>query len=486
MARKLKILLASSEVHPYAKTGGLADISGSLPKALKAMGHDVRVIMPKYKTVVECPLGFHPIALDFEVPIAGIREKAFLFEGKLDEDLPVYFVGNDAYYHRDHLYGSNGGDYPDNARRFIFFSRSILEFCKAIGFQPDIIHCNDWQTGLVPAYLKTVYADDKWFKNTRTVFSIHNLGYQGNFPVSELNTAGLPFSIYHPEGVEFYSHFSFLKAGLVFADILATVSPNYSREIQTKDFGFGMEGVLQKRSKDLFGILNGVDYQEWSPAKDPWIKAHFDPKHLKGKLACKKNLADLFSLKINEKTPVLSMVTRLSGQKGIDLVIGAMDHILKEGAAFVLLGSGEAAYEAYFQKMRQRFPKKLTAYIGFDEPLAHKILAGSDLLLMPSQYEPCGLTQMYALKYGTVPLVHAVGGLHDTVREFNLKTLKGTGFKFKGYEVNPLLKSLQKAFSLYTKKTPWRHLVLNGMQSDNSWDVSARKYHNLYLRILKR
>ena len=264
MVQKLKILLAASEVYPYAKTGGLADIAGSLPKALKQLGHDIRVIMPKHKCVAQCPLGIRPMGLDVTVPIGGTPKKGFLYTGNLNGDIPVYFVGNESYFSRDPIYGTRHGDYPDNAERFIFFCRSVLEVCKSIGFQPDIIHCNDWQTGLIPTYLKTVYARDKWFKNTRTVFSIHNLGYQGNFLSSELKTAGLPFSIFTPQGVEFYNHFSFLKSALVYADLLTTVSPTYAKEIQTKAFGFKMDGILRKRSRDLFGILNGVDYQEWN------------------------------------------------------------------------------------------------------------------------------------------------------------------------------------------------------------------------------
>ena len=486
MARKLKILLASSEVHPYAKTGGLADIAGSLPKALKQLGHDVRVIMPKYKSVAKCPLGIHPVGLDVDVPVGGTRKKGFLFLGSLHENIPIYFVGNDTYYFRDGIYGSRQGDYPDNAKRFIFFCRSILEVCKAIGFQPDIIHCNDWQTGLVPAYLKTVYAKDRWFQNTRSLFSIHNLGYQGNFPSSELKTANLPFSVYTPEGVEFYNHFSFLKSGLVYADLLTTVSPTYAREIQTEAFGFKMEGALRKRSGDLFGILNGVDTLEWNPAFDPWIEKNYSLKSLKQKSTCKSNLADLFSLKANGKTPILSMVTRLSNQKGIELVIEAMNDILDAGAAFVVLGSGDPKYESYFLKMSRRFPHRIGTHIGFDEKLAHKILAGSDLLLMPSQYEPCGLTQMYSLKYGTVPVVRAVGGLQDSVKEFNGKTLKGTGFKFKKFESDSFLHAVQKALSVFKKKRHWRRLMSNGMEADHSWDRAARKYNQVYMRALKR
>ncbi len=484
MAQILKILLASSEVYPYAKTGGLADIAGSLPKALKQLGHDVRVIMPKHKCVAQCPLGIRPMGLDVDIPIGGTRKKGFLYSSHLNGGIPIYFVGNETYYSRDPIYGTRHGDYPDNAERFIFFCRSVLEVCKSVGFHPDIIHCNDWQTGLVPVYLKTVYADDKWFQNTRTIFSVHNLGYQGNFPSSELKTAGLPFSIFTPKGVEFYNHFSFLKSGLVFADLLTTVSPTYAKEIQTKAFGFKMDGILRQRSQELFGILNGVDYQEWDPAFDPCIEKNYTPESISGKFACKRKLADLFSLKVDDAMPIFSMVTRLSSQKGIDLVIDILGDILGEGTAFVLLGSGDSIYEDYFLKLSKKFPDRIGVHIGFDEKLAHQILAGTDFLLMPSQYEPCGLTQMYSLKYGAIPIVRSVGGLADSIKEFNLKTLRGTGFKFKKFAPDNLHRTVQKAVSVYRKKNQWQRLTLNNMNANFGWDRAAKKYCQLYRRVL--
>ena len=485
MARKLKILLASSEVYPFAKTGGLADIAGSLPKALKQLGHDVRVLMPKHKSVAQCPLGLRPMGLDVNIAMDGTRKKGFLYASHLNGEVPVYFVANESYFSRDPIYGTRHGDYPDNAERFIFFCRSVLEVCKSLGFQPDIIHCNDWQTGLVPVYLKTVYAKDKWFKNTRTIFSIHNLGYQGNFASFEMKTAGLPFSLFKPEGVEFYNHFSFLKSALIFADLLTTVSPTYAKEIQTKAYGFKMDGVLRQRSKDLFGILNGVDYQEWDPEFDPGLEKNYSTENIAGKLACKRKLADLFSLRVEDDTPVLAMVTRLSSQKGIDLVIEILDDLLEKGAAFVLLGSGDSMYEDYFLKIKKQYPDKVGVRIGFDEKLAHQILAGSDILLMPSQYEPCGLTQMYSLKYGAVPVVRAVGGLGDSIKEFNRKTFRGTGFKFKKFTPEDLHHTIQKALSVYRKKDQWQKLTLNAMTANLGWDRAAKKYCQLYRRALK-
>ena len=442
--------------------------------------------MPKHKCVAECPLGIRPLGLDVDIPIGGTRKSGFLYSSNLNGGIPVYFVGNETYYSRDPIYGTRHGDYPDNAERFIFFCRSVLEVCKSVGFHPDIIHCNDWQTGLVPAYLKTVYAKDKWFQNTRTIFSVHNLGYQGNFPSSELKTAGLPFSIFTPGGVEFYNHFSFLKSALVFADLLTTVSPTYAKEIQTKAFGFKMDGILRQRSKDLFGILNGVDYQEWNPESDPCIEKNYTPENISGKLACKRKLADLFSLKVDDQTPLLAMVTRLSSQKGIDLVIDTLGDLLGEGAAFVLLGSGDSMYEDYFLKLSKKFPDRIGVHIGFDEKLAHQVLAGTDFLLMPSQYEPCGLTQMYSLKYGAIPIVRSVGGLADSIKEFNRKTLRGTGFKFKKFSPDHLHQAVKKAMSVYRKKSQWQKLTLNDMNADFGWDRAAKKYCQLYRRVLKK
>ena len=486
MKRKLNVLIAASEVHPYAKTGGLADIAGSLPAALKQLGHEVRVIMPKYKSAAAANGGFESLGIGIEVPLGKTRAKGFLFQGCIHQSIPVYLIGHDGYYLRDGIYGEAGKDYPDNAERFMFFCRAILESCKALDFKPDILHLNDWQTGLTPAYLKTLYAKDAWFKNTRTLFTIHNLGYQGNFKVPQVKPSGLPPSCFKMEGAEFYNQFSFLKSGLVYSDILTTVSPNYSREIQSERFGFGMQGLLKTRSRYLFGILNGADYNEWNPASDPWLETPYSAKNMQGKGTCKNALEDLFSLQLDKKTPVVCMVTRLSEQKGIHLVEKVMPKLLKTGAAFVLLGTGDPGHEAFFTVLNKKHPGQCGGVIGFDEGLAHKILAGSDLLLMPSEYEPCGLTQMYAMKYGTVPLVHAVGGLKDTVKEFNPKTLAGTGFLFNKFNSPSLWSAVEKALSAYKNPTLWQRLVQNGMAEDFSWSQTAGNYSQLYFEALKK
>jgi len=481
MARPLKILFASPEVQPFAKTGGLADVAGALPPALKALGHDVRVILPKHRSSLSAGIPLEPLGLEVETKIGGGTRRGFLYRGMLGGTVPAYLLENDGYFHRDHLYGTSTGDYADNAERFIFFCQAILESCLALRFIPDIIHLNDWPTGLVPAYIRTRY--QKAFGHARTVFSIHNLGYQGNFPPSTLAEAGLPPGLFHPGGVEFYGHFSFMKAALSYADLLTTVSPTYCREIQTPEFGFGMDGMLRERSRDLHGVLNGADYHRWDPAHDPWIAENYGPRKLKGKDACRKRLVERFALSPLPRQPVVCMITRLSRQKGLDLVMQVMDDLLETGATFVLLGEGETLYEDYFRRLGHH-PRAGVA-IGFDEPLAHQILAGSDILFMPSGYEPCGLTQMYAMKYGTVPLVRAVGGLKDSVREFQAGSGRGTGFKFRRAEKADCLRALGKALSLYHDRAAWRRLRLAGMAEDFSWKRTAERYLRLYSKALR-
>lgn len=485
MVDKLKILMASPEVHPFAKTGGLADVSAALPRTLKAMGHDVRVIMPKYR-MAGGRRRFKDLGLRVDVPVGKTVKKGSLYEAKLHKKIPIYFVANNEYFQRKHLYGENNKDYPDNAARFIFFCRSILEACKALKFQPDIIHCHDWQTGLVPVYLKSLYRDDPFFKDTRTLYTVHNMAFQGNFGRPDLELAHLPEELFNPDGVEFYGKFSFLKSGLVYADLLTTVSPTYCREVQTPEWGFLLDGVLRHRGGDFHGILNGVDYQEWDPARDPWIEKNYGPEKLGGKRACRKKLIQTFALDADESIPILSMVCRLSHQKGVDIVIDAMETMLQWQIRFVILGTGDSQYQEFFRELPKRYPGKCACRIGFDEKLAHQVLAGSDIFLAPSRFEPCGLTQLYAMKYGTVPLVRSVGGLADSVQEFDPNTDKGTGFKFFPFETKYFLKTLQKALSFYKDRNKWRRLMLNGMARDYSWNLAAEKYLGLYFKALTK
>ena len=480
---KLKVLFVSAEVYPFAKTGGLADVSGALPPALKKFGHDIRVIMPKYPCTAKAGRKIQPLKIDLK--LSGFNEKGTLLKSELAGEVPIYLIKHDGYFNRKYIYGEPGSDYPDSVERFSFFSQAVLEAVKRLDYKPDIIHCNDWHTGLIPVYLKSLYRKDPWFAQTKTLFSIHNLGYQGNFPHSHLKATGLEESLFTEEGLEFYNQISFLKGGLVFSDTLSTVSPTYSQEIQTPDLGFGMQGILQKRSGSLHGILNGVDETVWNPKIDPLIPANYGPKSLSQKKQCREDLIKIFSLRLNKKTPILCMITRLSQQKGIDLIIEAKDVLDKQDIALVILGTGSAEYESFFQQWSRDRPENIATALKFDESLGHRILAGSDMLLMPSLYEPCGLTQMYALKYGTAPIVRAVGGLKDSIQEFSDKTGKGTGFKFKTPQTKFFLKSLKKALSCFHQTQTWKKLMLNGMDKDNSWELAAKQYSRLYQKSLR-
>ncbi len=483
MGSPLNILIASSEVHPFAKTGGLADVCGSLPKALSRLGHNVRVILPLYGCVNLSQYDLKQLPETLSVPVGPVKKEGTLFEGELTSSVPVIFVGREEYFDRKHLYGPPGDAYPDNAERFIFFSRALIEACKATQFKPDIIHCNDWQTGLVPVYLKTLYAYDSFFRKTRTVFSLHNLGYQGEFDRNNLPIANLPFSLFNPADVESFGDFNFLKSGLVYSDLLTTVSKTYSQEILLPENAFRMDGVLNSRKSELFGITNGIDYTEWDPAKDPWIQERYSPANQAGKAACKQALLDHFNLEKTIELPLMCMVTRLTTQKGIDLVIGAVESSLIENFLLVIIGSGDSRFEEFF---RTRKGKRLGVFIGFDEPLAHRILAGSDFILMPSVYEPCGLTQMQAMKYGTVPITSSVGGLQDTVQQYDDKSGKGLGFKFSPYGLNFFEQSISDALAVYQNQQHWQQLVQNCLNADFGWDRSARKYEQVYRLALTR
>ncbi len=479
MNAPLKILLVAAEVFPYAKTGGLADVAGSLPPALKKLGHDVRVILPKYSCTESQPM--EPLNLELEVASGRNKNKGTLFEGKLSEGIPVYLIENDEFFDRKHLYGEPGSEYPDNAERYAFFCRTVLEACKTLDFQPDIIHCNDWHTGLIPAYLKTIYSKNPWYSQIRTLFSIHNIGYQGNFSIEKFPATGLPESLSGPNGIEYYGQISFLKSGLLLSDGLSTVSPTYCKEIQTVEWGFGMEGILHSRSTSLSGILNGVDYSVWNPAIDNLIAENYGPDGLEKKQKCRDALIEKFSLKIKKNTPLLCMITRLSSQKGIDLIMETYDDWIKQDLAMVVLGQGDSKYESFFEELAQFDPSRFATALTFDDTLAHQVLAGCDILLMPSNYEPCGLTQMYALKYGTVPIVSSVGGLDDSVQSFNGKT--GTGFKIEPNGNESFNKNLQSALTCFNDKPRWQQLMKNGMAMDFSWEHAAKKYTQLFQTI---
>ena len=476
----MNILLAASEIVPYAKTGGLADVAGALPKALARLGHTVRVVAPRYN-IDRIESSGKRLEGELAVPFDfGIRRSAVYIDDS--NAVPVYFIDAPEYFSRGNLYGE-----PDDTERFAFFSRAILELAKAFGESFDIIHLNDWMTGLAPAYLKTVYSGERIFANTSTLFTIHNLAFKGGFGAQLLPKFGLPDWINTTEGgIEFYGACSSLKAGLVFSDAISTVSPKYSREIQTPEFGEGFDGLLRARHSDLFGILNGVDYEEWNAETDPYIAVRFSANNLNGKEACKLDLLRTFNLPEHLGTPLIGCISRLSDQKGFDLILEVARPMLERGVAFVLLGSGAEIYERAFRELHQLAPSQVGVYLGFSNELAHKIEAGSDMFLMPSRFEPCGLNQMYSLKYGTVPIVRAAGGLDDTIENFDRATRRGNGFKFYEYDSARLLEKVYEALLIYADQDIWRALMVNGMRADHSWDASAREYVELYERLARR
>jgi starch synthase len=480
----MKVALLASEVAPYAKTGGLADVAGALPKFLSRLGAEVRVFMPFYREVRKKALRLRPVVEQAFLDWAGQKADYSVLEQPA-EGFVVDFIVQDAYYDRECLYGTPAGDYPDNGERFAFFSRASLEAMKAFGDSPDIVHGHDWQAATIFAYLKYAYADDPFFKETRSLFTVHNLAYQGQFEPSVLPAVGLPASLFNMNGLEFYGKVNYMKAGILYASAVNTVSPRYSREIQTPEFGCGLDGLLRSRSNDLSGILNGVDYADWDPSTDRLIPAHYSPQDLTGKALCKAGLLGMFGLEGALNTPVAGMVTRLAGQKGVDIVCDALEGIFKLGLTVVILGTGDQRIQDFLRDAAKRYPGRLGLRIAFDEKMAHTIYAGSDLFLIPSRYEPCGLTQMYALKYGTVPVVRATGGLDDTIQEFDLQAQSGNGFKFRQPEAQAFLQALGRTLAIYSRPLAWRSLVRNAMAADYSWTRSAREYLALYRKLSK-
>jgi len=481
----MKILFAASEAAPFATTGGLGDVAGALSKALGRLGHDVRLIMPLYRGIDVERYRLGVVAGGIRLPAAPGSEKVDILEGWLPSGVGVYFVRHDPSFNRDGLYQApSGEDYPDNAERFALFCRATLEACRALAFQPDVVHVHDWQTALIPVYLKTLLRGDSFLEGIATVFTIHNLGYQGLFGSEILPRLGLPREVFTPAGIEFYGQVNLLKGGLLFADLLTTVSPRYSREIRTPELGHGLDGVLRQRSGDLFGILNGIDPEEWSPAIDRHIAARYTAADLSGKAVCKKDLQRRFRLPERAEVPVLGVVSRLAGQKGLDLLRDIIVDVMSLDLQLVLLGSGEKALEAAFLQAATQHPSRLGVKIGFDIPLSHQIEAGADLFLMPSRYEPCGLNQMYSLAYGTIPVVRATGGLDDTIVHFDPATGHGNGFKFDKATAAAFLQSIMQALALFSQKAHWGRVVANAMAGNFTWDRSAREYEQLYRRSL--
>jgi starch synthase len=497
----LRVLVAASEVAGFAKTGGLADVAASLPRALAARGHEVAVVMPLYRTV---RFGKHkPERTDRVVPVpVGNRTLACrLYRGTLpNSDVPVFFVECPEYFDRDDGYHGKGlyqqtmpggykADYPDNAERFTFFSRAVLECLPHVGFRPDVVHANDWQTGLVPAYVSELGRQRPEWGHLRTVFTIHNIAYQGMFPRDVLGITGLPGYLFNPKQLEFHNHLNFLKAGIVFADAVNTVSPTYAREITTPEFGCGLEGLLQEHRAKLSGIVNGVEYGEWNPARDPHLPARYDADTVAElKPASKAELQRRFDLPVDAARPVLGMVARLVSQKGIDLVLSAAPGFLDLGCQVVIVGDGDPEFHSELKEFRAKHPDRVGVFLGFNEPLAHLVEAGSDLFLMPSRYEPCGLNQLYSLKYGTPPVVRATGGLADTIVNASVENLAAgtaTGFTFEAYTANALYETVRWALGLYRERpADFARVVRTAMKQDWGWDRSAAAYERLYRTVL--
>jgi len=471
----MKILVAASEAVPYAKTGGLADVAGTLSQKYRNIGEESYVILPLYRNIKKGKITLRDTGLTIKVPV-GERQ----VEGRVFNDRSLaYFIQCDEFFDRDELYGTPWGDYLDNASRFTFFSRGVLETCRELNLIPDVIHCNDWQTSLVPIYLKTIYLSDRYFKKTATILTIHNLGYQGLFPASELPLTGLGWDLFHTEGIEFYGKINFLKAGLISADVLTTVSYTYAKEILMREFGYGLEGVLQKREKDLYGVLNGIDYTEWDPSRDKFLPKRFDMKNREGKRECKKQLVKEASLDRVER-PLIGIVSRLSDQKGIDLVLQSVGEFLSLGVSLVVLGKGDEVYQNSLSEIAQRYKGRVFVKIGFDESLAHQIYAGSDFFLTPSRYEPCGLGQLISMRYGSIPIGRRTGGLADTIKDFDPLTSKGTGFLFSDYTPSAMQDAVKRALCVYTDEDKMKKVITSAMKMDFSWERSAERYIELY------
>jgi len=472
----MKILFVASEGLPYSKTGGLADVLDGLPRALHALGHEIVVLLPRYhgNKVKSTLVSSVTIALNTQLRFPSIAE------GQSVGGVRHLFVDDPEFFDRPQLYGDASGDYPDNAERFAEFCRAAIECAKRV-WLPDVIHCHDWQASLVPALLRTQYATDPVVRSLPTVLTIHNLAYQGVFPAATLRRIGLPDSLLTIDALEFYGKINFLKGGLIYANYLTTVSRRYAKEIQTAEYGSGLEGVIRSRADRLVGILNGVDYSTWDPEKDEFIAQNYSDENLKGKEICKKDLLASFRLPDeNLHRPLIGIVSRFVDQKGFDLLAEISGELMKEDVAIVALGNGSAEYEALFQKLAQKYPARVGVKIGYDNALAHKIEAGADMFLMPSRFEPCGLNQIYSLRYGTVPIVRATGGLDDTVQKFVARTQQGTGFKFENYEGVALLDCVRLALKAFQDQKMWRALQANGMGKDFSWKASAAAYVTLY------
>ena len=477
----MKILFAVSECGPFAKSGGLADVAGSLPKELKSLGTDVRVILPKYGTISEEYKGKMKKIKEFTVSV-GWRNQYCGIEELIHQGITYYFVDNEYYFKREGLYG-----YFDDGERFSYLNRAILEAIAELDFYPDVLHCHDWHTAMIPYLLRTEYYKRKGYGLIKTVFTIHNLQFQGIFPKEVLgDLLGLDYTSFQSGHLEFFGNINFMKGGLVAADKITTVSPTYKEEIQSLAYGEKLDGLLRARNEDLIGILNGIDEEFYNSAIDPLIFQNYKVNTYSKKAVNKIEVQKQFGLPQSASTPLLVMITRLTKQKGLDLVKCVLREILQEDVQVIILGTGDYEYEEYLRQAARVYPDKLKVYTGFSEELAHKLYAAADLFLMPSQFEPCGLGQMIAMRYGAIPIVRETGGLNDTVKAYNEYTGKGNGFSFQNFNAHDMLYTIQRALSFYHDKPVWETIVKQAMEKDYSWAQSAFSYSQLYAELVSR
>jgi len=476
--------MVTPEAVPFVKTGGLGDVAGALPRALARLGHRVTVVLPRYRTAS----GSSGPIDEFPQRLGGFERRVRIFEESLVPGVSALLVDCPDLYDRSGVYAEGMTDYPDNPLRFGFLCMTALTSAARRSQRPSIFHAHDWPTGLLPLYLRTHYANHPVLAGVASVFTIHNIAYQGIFPAEWLPGLDLGWELMHPEGMEFWGHISLLKAGLNFSDLITTVSRRHAKEIVTPEYGFGFEGILQRRKDRLVGVLNGIDQDVWNPETDPYLPEPYSASDLRGKATAKRVLLETMGLPTDEAAlarPIIGMVSRLVDQKGFDLLERAAGDLLRFDVSYVLLGSGAPEHESFWRDLASKYPGRVAVRTGFDEPLAHLIEGGADLFLMPSRYEPCGLNQMYSQRYGTVPVVRATGGLYDTVRNYNERTGEGTGFRFDEYDPVALVKAVARALKTFTRKDDWHALQLAGMAQDFSWDVSAVEYVKVYKRAIK-
>ncbi len=476
----MRILLASSEVHPYSKTGGLADMVGALGKALAHAGHRVGIVTPLYQGVRERFPQIGRADFDFDLALGARRVSAELWKLEPSERLTVYFVRQPGFFDRPTLYQQGGADYPDNAERFIFFAKCAADLARRLEWRPELVQANDWQAGFVPLLIQHQSRTAGWGNAPATCLTIHNLAYQGVFPPAAYDLTNLPRDYFTPDGAEFYGFVNCLKAGIACADVVTTVSPRYAREITTQELGCGLDGLLRKRQARIFGILNGVDYEEWNTTQNPFLKHPFSAANLSGKSLNKFELQRELGLLTTPEVPLFGTITRLTEQKGVDIELGALEEMLRADMQFVLLGSGSPAYEQAYQKLAKRFPGKVAVRIGFEQGLSHRVEAGCDFYIMPSRFEPCGLNQMYSLRYGTIPIVRTTGGLDDTVVDVSQLAHDANGIKFTEYSAQALAKAIRKALVLYQSTDLLLHYQRNAMAADYSWQRAVADYVRAY------